>query len=452
MADSNTKPPNNTSNTISTENDFVQQFRNAAPYINAFRNQTFVIYFSGDVLADNEFPSLVHDITLLNSLGVKLVLVHGARSQIEKRLKTLGIKSNYVQGLRVTDNETMQVIKEASGCIRLNIEALFSTSLKYTPMAGSQINIISSNYIIAKPKGIIDGIDYLHTGNIRKIDTQSIRHSLNAGDVVLLSPVGYSTTGEIFNLNGEDLATLSSINLNADKLIFIDDSSGIFNTNNKLLHDLTVNELNNIINSRNKIANDVKRHYQRIVHACSSGVDRIHIIDRNKDGALLLELFTQDGIGTLISTDHLEDIRNAGIEDVNGIIELIKPLEESGQLVKRSRERLETEIDNFYVIERENQIIGCGALYKNSNKKQAEIACMAIAEEYQSQGRGEKIFSHLCKEAKENQLEQVFILTTHATHWFIDHGFTKKTLKELPSEKQALYNYQRNSAVYIKEL
>ncbi|MCW8930939.1 MAG: amino-acid N-acetyltransferase [Gammaproteobacteria bacterium] len=470
MTDSNTKSSNNTfladgsflangshsadgSHSVNnTEIDFVQQFRNAAPYINAFRNQTFVIYFSGDVLADNEFPSLVHDITLLNSLGVKLVLVHGARSQIEKRLKTLGIKSKYTHGLRVTDNETMQVIKEASGCIRLNIEALFSTSLKYTPMAGSQINIISSNYIIAKPKGIIDGVDYLHTGDIRKIDVHSIKHSLNAGDVILLSPVGYSTTGEIFNLNGEDLATLSSIELDADKLIFIDDSSGIFNSNNELLNDLTARELSEIIASEEILQEDIKRHYQRIIQACESGVDRVHIINRNIDGALLLELFTQDGIGTLVSTDRLEDIRCATIEDVNGIIELIQPLEDSGQLVKRSRERLETEINNFYVIEREHRIIGCGALYIASNKTQAEIACMAIAEEYQSQGRGEKLFSHLCKEARNNNLKQVFILTTHATHWFIDHGFTKKSLEDLPSEKQAFYNYQRNSAVYIKEL
>ena len=452
MTDSNINPTNKAYSANSTEINFVQQFRNAAPYINSFRKQTFVIYFSGDVLADNEFPSLVHDITLLNSLGVKLVLVHGARSQIEKRLKTLSIQSKYAQGLRVTDNETMQVIKEASGCIRLNIEALFSTSLKYTPMAGSQINIISSNYIIARPKGIIDGVDYLHTGDIRKIDVQSIRHSLDAGDVVLLSPVGYSTTGEIFNLNGEDLATLSSIELNADKLIFIDNSSGIFDINNELLRNLTVNELSNIISSDNITENDIKRHYQRIVNACESGVERVHIIDRNIDGALLLELFTQDGIGTLVSTDRLEDIRCAAIEDVNGIIELIKPLEESGLLVKRSRERLETEINNFYVIERENHIIGCGSLYISGNMKQAEIACMAIADEYQSQGRGDKLFSHICKEARKNNLTELFILTTQATHWFMEHGFAKKTLQDLPSEKQALYNYQRNSAVYIKEL
>ncbi|WP_246540113.1 amino-acid N-acetyltransferase [sulfur-oxidizing endosymbiont of Gigantopelta aegis] len=461
MSNSNTTPSNNSSSTdmlstsaISTnaiETDFVQWFRNAAPYINAFRNQTFVIYFSGDVLADNEFPSFVHDISLLNSLGVKLVLVHGARSQIDKRLTDLGIKSEYVHGLRVTDSKTMQVIKEASGCIRLNIEALFTTSLKYTPMAGSQINIISGNFVIAKPKGIIDGIDYLHTGDIRKIDTHSFLRSLSAGDVILLSPVGYSPTGESFNINGEDLATQSSIELKADKLIFIDDSNGIRDENNKLLRDLTVNELKELIQS-GAISENIKRHYQRIIHACESGVERVHMINRNIDGSLLLELFTQDGIGTLVSTDHLEDIRKATIDDVNGIIELIQPLEESGMLVKRSRERLETEINNFYVIERENSIIGCVALYIADNAMQAEVACMAIAPEYQSQGRGEKLFSHICKQSAKMGLKALFILTTQATHWFMEHGFVKKTLADLPSEKQALYNYQRNSAVYIKSL
>ncbi|MCP3852310.1 MAG: amino-acid N-acetyltransferase, partial [Gammaproteobacteria bacterium] len=249
-----------------------------------------------------------------------------------------------------------------------------------------------------------------------------------------------------------DLATQSSIELGADKLIFIDDSSGVFDSKQELLQELTASDLKQIILSNERLEKETKRHYQRIVHACESGIDRVHIIDRNKDGALLLELFTQDGIGTLISTDRLEDIRKADIEDVNGIIELIKPLEKSGLLVKRSRERLETEIDNFYVIERENDIIGCGALYLSKDKKQAEIACMAIAKEYRSQGRGDKIFSHLCKEAKNNNLKQLFILTTQATHWFIEQGFTKKSLEDLPSEKQALYNYQRNSAVYVKEL
>ncbi len=430
--------------------DFVPWFRNAAPYINAFRNQIFVIYFSGDVLDNNEFPSLIHDITLLNSLGVKLVLVHGARSQIEKKLKLHGIESLYAHGLRVTNYNTMQLIKEASGSIRIDLEALFSTSLKYTPMAGSQINLISGNYILAKPMGIIDGVDYLHTGDIRKIDTDSINHSLNAGDVILLSPLGYSPTGEVFNINGEDLATLSSIELNANKLIFIDDSQGILDENNVLIKDLTTQILSEIILNTEK--KDLVRHYQRIIKACESGIKRVHLIDRNIDGSLLIELFTQDGIGSLISTDHLEDIRSAKIEDMNGIIELIKPLEESGLLVKRSYERLETEINNFYVIERDSKIIGCVAMLIADNQQQAELACMAIKAEYQSQGRGDKLFKHLFKDALKNNIEQIFILTTQATHWFREQGFVKASLEELPNEKQEFYNYQRNSAVYIKNL
>ncbi len=433
-----------------SEIDFVPWFRNAAPYINAFRNQTFVIYFSGDVLDDNEFPSLIHDITLLNSLGVKLVLVHGARSQIDKKLKQHGIESQYAHGLRVTNYNTMQLIKEASGSIRIDLEALFSTSLKYTPMAGSQINIISGNYVLAKPKGIIDGVDYLHTGDIRKIDSVSINHSLDAGDVILLSPLGYSPTGEVFNINGEDLATQSSIELKANKLIFIDDSQGILDQNNQLIKDLTTQMLSEIILNTEK--KDLVRHYQRIIKACESGIKRVHLIDRNIDGSLLIELFTQNGIGSLISTDHLEDIRSAKIEDINGIIDLIKPLEDSGLLVKRSYERLETEINNFYVIERDNKIISCVAMFIADNQQQAELACMAIKAEYQSQGRGDKLFKHLFKDALKNNIKQIFILTTQATHWFREQGFVKASLEELPDEKQEFYNYQRNSAVYIKNL
>ncbi len=455
MTHSNTSPPANSltnSSLNGSELDFIPWFRNAAPYINAFRKQTFVIYFSGDVLADHEFPSFIHDITLLNSLGVKLVLVHGARSQIEQRLSEAGIQSEFHQGLRVTNSKVMKMITEVSGSIRINIEALFSTSLKYTPMAGSQMNIISSNYVTAKPRGIINGVDYLHTGEVRNIDSPSIRHSLDAGDIVLLSPLGYSPTGEIFNINGEDLATFSAISLNVDKLIFIDDTQGIFSKEQQLLPELTSQELKAIINTGKTQKSDTIRHYQRICHATEKGVKRVHVIDRNIEGSLLLELFTQRGIGTLISSDHLENIRKASIEDVNGIVELIKPLEQAGQLVRRSRERLETEINNFFVVERENQIVGCAALYSAENKQQAELACFAIAKNYQSQGLGDRLFSYICKQARQSSLKQLFILTTQATHWFIEHGFNKKSLQDLPSEKQALYNYQRNSAVYIKEL
>ncbi len=441
----------NINSTASSDLDFVSWFRNAAPYINAFRGKTFVIYFSGDVLADNEFPSLVHDITLLNSLGVKLVLVHGARSQIEKRLYSRNIQSRFSQGLRVTDSKTMQVVKEASGCIRLNIEGLFTTSLRYTPMAGSRINIVSGNFTIARPKGIIDGVDFQHTGEIRRIDTDSMLNALDNGNVILMSPVGYSPTGEIFNINGEDLAAETSIALHANKLIFIDDITGIKDASGYLINEMTALDLKQLLKNDKKLAAELKRHYQRIIYASEGGVKRVHIIDRNIEGALLLELFTRNGIGTLISTDQLEDIRLASIEDVNGIIELIAPLEETGLLVKRSRERLETEIENFYIIKRENAIIGCGALYPFNNE-QAELACMAIAPEYRSQGRGEKLFNHICMCARITGLKQLFVLTTQATHWFIEHGFTKGNPKDLPSEKQALYNYQRNSAVFIKEL
>ena len=248
----------NINTTASSDIDFVNGFRNAAPYINAFHGKTFVIYFSGNVLADNEFPSLVHDITLLNSLGVKLVLVHGARSQIEKRLNSQNIQSHFSQGLRVTDSETMQVIKEASGCIRLNIEGLFTTSLRYTPMAGSRINIVSGNFTIAKPKGIIDGVDFQHTGEIRRIDTDSVYNALNAGDVILMSPVGYSPTCEIFNINGEDLATESSVALKADKLIFIDDINGIKNSDGQLINELTGQDLKQLLKDNTHLPDELK--------------------------------------------------------------------------------------------------------------------------------------------------------------------------------------------------
>jgi len=290
---------------------------------------------------------------------------------------------------------------------------------------------------------------------VRNIDAESINHALNKGGVVLLSPIGYSTTGEAFNLNGEDLATQAAISLSADKLIFIDDATGIYDQDNDLVNEITVKELE-VLTRNMETDSETCRHYKRFIKAGKQGIKRIHIIDRNTDGALLIELFTSSGIGTMVSSDFLDEIRTAAVDDVNGIIELIAPLENKGQLVKRSREVLETEIENFFVIERDNAIIGCAALYPVVNHetgiKQAELACFAIAPEYRSQGRGDKLFDYVCKQAVKQGLEQIFILTTQASHWFAEQGFKKSSLNNLPVEKRLLYNYQRNSAIYIKNL
>ena len=434
------------------DQQFVTWFRQASPYINAFRGRVFVIAFGGECVADPTFAGLIHDIALLNSLGVQLVLVHGARPQIEDRLRERGAEIRYVNGLRLTDATALTCVKEAAGTVRVEIEALLSMGLANSPMAGARIQVASGNFVTAKPLGIRDGIDYCHTGEVRRIDAGSIRQRLDDGNVVVLSPLGYSPTGEVFNLTAGEVATATASALKADKLIHLVEAPGLADARKRLLRQLTPVEAKQRLARSDKLHDEIRLALDNAVSACLSGVRRAHILDRRIDGALLLELFTRDGIGTMVTADLYEGTRRAVIDDIGGLLELIKPLEEAGILVPRSRERLEIEIDHFTVVERDGTIIACAGLYPFPNKRAAEIACFAIHPEYQGLGYGSALLQRLETEAALLNINRIFALTTHTSHWFRERGFRPGTLQELPVARRSLYNFQRNSKVYIKEL
>ncbi len=212
----------------STSKDYVKWFRNSAPYINTHRGKTFVLMFSGDAVEHANFANIIHDIALLNSLGVKLILVHGARPQIESRCQLRGITPRFHNDLRVTDAQTLECVKDAAGSLRAHIEALLTTGLANSPMYGAQIRVCSGNFVIAKPMGIHDGVDFCNTGEVRRVDTEAINRLLQAGAIVLLSPIGYSPTGEVFNLSFEDVATQTAVALKADKIIALKTGTDLF--------------------------------------------------------------------------------------------------------------------------------------------------------------------------------------------------------------------------------
>ena len=437
-------------NTNQTE--FVQWFRHSSPYIRAFRGRTFVITFGGEMLADAQFPQLVQDLVLLNSLGIRLVLVHGARPQIDKQLKQQGANINIVNGMRLTDDKALECVKQAAGSVRVEIEALLSMGLSNTPTGKLPIRVVSGNFVTAQPIGIHEGIDYLHTGEIRKVDAQSIQWHLEDDNIVLLSPIGYSPTGEVFNLTAEDVATETAKQLGADKLIILSDDNGITDSKKKTIRELTQLEAQKLLEGKRKLKSDMYSHLVHAISACHGGVNRTHVISRHTDGALLLELFTRDGIGSLISNESFEDIRQANIDDVGGILDLIAPLEQSGQLVKRSRELLEMEIEHFLVTERDGLIVACAAMYPYAEEQVAELACLAVHPDYRSEGRGDQLFNYLVKLAKSKKLQRLFVLTTRTAHWFRERGFKSGKIDDLPVKKRAMYNYQRNSRVFIKDL
>lgn len=431
---------------------FVRWFRGSAPYINAFRGRTFVVAFGGEVIAEAQFASLVHDIALLNSLGVRLVLVHGARPQIEERLNERGVKMQYVNGLRVTDAAALACVKEAAGSVRVEIEALLSMGLANSPMAGADIRVASGNYVTAQPLGVRDGVDYLHTGEVRRIDAEAIHRQLDNGSLLLLSPIGYSPTGEIFNLSAEDVATTAAVQLKADKLIHLIDGPGLSANDGTLLRQLGLKEAEQLLAHNLKTAERLNKSLSSAIHACRQGVRRAHLIDRHTEGSLLLELFTRDGIGTLISGDTFEDIRQATIDDVGGVLELIGPMEQDGILVRREREKLEMEIEQFTVIERDGTVIACSALYPFVDDGCGELACLAVHPEYRKQGRGDDLLEYIEQKAKALGIRRLFVLTTRTAHWFLERGFVEGSIDDLPMTKQQMYNYQRRSKVFIKPL
>jgi amino-acid N-acetyltransferase len=431
--------------------EFVHWFRQAAPYINAHRGRTFVILFGGEAVQDEAFPSFIHDVALLDSLGIRLVLVHGARPQIERRLKEHGAELRYVAGLRVTDTQALECVKEAAGVVRVEVEALLSMGLANSPMAGACIRVASGNFVTARPVGVRTGVDYEHTGEVRRIDTAAIRQRVDHGDIVLLPPLGYSPTGEVFNLHAEEVATSTAVALGADKLLCLVEGAGVFDASGQLVREMTVTQAEQRL-SEHPMPAGIRRQMQSAVFACRHGVRRVHLIARGLDGALLTELFTRDGTGTLITSDAYEDTRRATIDDVGGILELIAPLESQGVLVKRSRERLETEIGRFSVMERDGMIVGCTALYAYPEEKLGELACLAVHPDYRQAGRGAALLSVTEAEARSAGLQRLFVLTTHTAHWFQERGFLPADIKELPVARQTLYNYQRNSKIFVKHL
>lgn len=437
--------------------EFVDWFRQSSPYIHAHRGSTFVLAFGGEAVSDASFANLIHDIALLQGLGIRLILVHGARPQIEKRLKKTGAVLRIVNNLRITDDKALDCVKEATATTRVEIEALLSMGLANSPMAGACIRVASGNFITAKPLGVIDGTDYGHTGSVRRVDTEGIRHRLDDGNIVLISPLGYSPTGEVFNLKASDVARSIATHLGADKLIMLTEEK-VADSRGRLIESMTPGSIDALLEGRRKLSEQQRGVLENAAIACRRGVNRVHLLSRHLDGALLKELFTRDGAGTLVSTAPYEITRPATIDDVGGILELITPLESKGILVQRPREVLENEVEQFVVVERDGTVIACAACYpsvasgKTSAASIAELACVAVHQDYQNQGRGDALLLHMETEAKKSGISSLFVLTTRSAHWFRERGFKPATVKQLPGKKRALYNWQRNAKVFIKTL
>lgn len=430
---------------------FVEWLRTVAPYIHAFRGKTFVVAVDGELAYQGNLNSLAQDLSLLHAMGMRIVLVCGSRPQVEEQLALRNIQPHFHKGWRVTDKGALECAKEAAGELRLDIEAAFSQGLPNTPMAHSSMRVISGNFITARPMGILDGVDLQHTGLVRKIDVNAVTHSLNSNAIVLLSTLGFSPTGEAFNLTLEDVATSAARALKADKLIFVSKIEGIFDVDGNLLEELELDRARELMNTGN-LDETTKDYLECCILAIQAGVDRAHIVPLHLDGGVMLELFSHDGVGTMVSEVNLESLRHANLDDAGSIKTLIEPLENNGTLVRRGRDRIERDIDHFVVLEHDGILWGCAAMYPYPEEGLAELACLVVHPSWQGSGDGERLLKKIEQEARKQGYKKLFVLTTQTSHFFQKRGFAPADVNQLPAERKRMYDRTRNSQVLIKNL
>jgi amino-acid N-acetyltransferase len=437
---------------------FVPWFRSVAPHIHAYRGKTFVVGITGELVAAGKLSFFAQDMAILHAMGVRLVLVHGFRPQVNEQLAAKGQQARFSHGMRITDGVALDCAQEAAGQLRFEIEAAFSQGLPNTPMANSTVRVVSGNFLTARPVGIIDGIDFQHSGVVRKVDAAAIRRLIDIGALVLLSPFGFSPTGEAFNLSMEDVATQTAIALQADKLLFLTEVPGIHEDPNDastpIDTELALADAERLLASlpRPMQPTDVGFYLQHCVKACDGGVERSHILPFATDGALLMEVFTHDGIGTMVVDEKLESLREATSDDVGGILQLIEPFERDGTLVKRDRTEIERDIANYTVIEHDGVIFGCAALYPYPEARTGEMAALTVSPQVQGQGDGDKILKRVEQRARLMGLDSIFVLTTRTMHWFIKRGFVQVDPDWLPEARKRKYNWDRRSQVLVKKL
>ncbi len=458
-----TKAKNTTQNVLpdnTSDNFAIDWFRAASPYINAHRGKTLVLALPGEWLRSDLLPTLTHDLTLLSHLGLRLVVCFGLRAQVEEELARDNKSSEIVAGRRVTDAHALRTIVEAAGTTRTKLESCLSMGLPNTPMAGARLSVSSGNYVTAQPFGVHNGLDFQHTGSIREVHATAITALLDAGHVVLLPPLGHSVTGDVFNVTANELASACAIALKADKLVFLVNELPMSSPQEVLrqasasrLEELMATSVrNDATHANNASNNELESIVPQAIEAVRQGVERVHLLLNEDRNALLCEMFTRDGSGTLITANQWEHIRAATINDVGGIIELIEPLQANGTLVSRSREQLELDIEKFVVSERDGTVVACAAMYPDDQTGEVEIACIATHPAYRGMGRGDELLTHLENTATKQGFTMARLQSTRTGHWFVERGYVESALESLPASRQSSYNSQRNSKIYQKTL
>ena len=420
-------------------------FRHTVPYIHAHRGRTFVLCLDSTALEHAGADALLQDIAQLHALGIRVALVFGVRCRLDRQLSD----SAFHAGCRITRAADMPTVRAVVGAAQTEIQARLSQGLQHTPMAGMQLRVLTGNLVAAKPRGIREGIDFEHTGEVRRVDAEAMRELLAQNVLVLLPPLGYSPTGEMFNLNAAELARTVAQSVGADKLIYMHTEPPL-RTRRGRLRQMTSGEAVAML-KRRRLSDAQRSMLQGAVDASLSSVERIHLLDARQDGALLQELFTRDGSGLMITRTEPHAPRQAEATDIGGMMALIVPLIEQGALAARTREELEVQVHNFRVVELDGLIAACAGLHP-LDEGHAELVCLAVHPDYREKGFGRAVLADCEAHALQHGFGALYVLTTQAMHWFRERGFRPAPPRTLPVARRKFYNNRRNARVLIKTL
>lgn len=424
---------------------FVGAFREAAPYIRLLHGKTVVLAVLSPVLRSPNFAGLAQDIALLNNLGVRVVLMHGIRAFLPQN-------AQFVRHWRVTGSDTLAEIKRCCGTVRADWEAAWAAVPRPTVQSPRRMAVASGNYILAKPLGVIDGVDMQFTGEVRRIDTEAVNRALDGGQLVLVGPLAASFSGETFNLPLPETAAQMAAALDAEKLVFLTRADGVADAQGKCCLNLSWAQAEEYAG---KFAQheDIARILPAARTALEKGVHRVQILDGTADGSLLAELFTRDGVGTSLAQNAFAHIRAAVSADIPAMLRIIRPLAQNGTLLVRSYGDLERQLGDFYVLEYDNVLCGCAALKKFSGSGAAEISCLAVSDTVRNSGFGEMLLQSAENAARSQGISRLFALSTRTAQWFVERGFTAAALDDLPPERRRQYEDNgRHSKILCKYL
>ncbi len=434
--------------------EHVEIIRQTFGYIDQFRGETFVIKISSELIASPFIPILIKDLVLLHRMGIRIVLVPGARSRIDEVLTTYGMECKHVNGVRISPPESIPFIKMAA----------FDVSNKImTVLAECGAHAVIGNWVKARSIGVRDGIDFQSSGIVERLQSNIVENVLGDGLIPIFPNIGWSARGKPYNLSSNELAYTISVSLKAAKLFFLTNGGrirakdyvipeGTTIADDGTITQLTVIDAGLFLEQNSDKKDDTCLEMIGLAYrACRSGVQRVHIIDGAADGMILKEIFSNRGLGVMIYSNQHENIRQMTSADIPEVLRLMQPAIEEAILVPRTAADLEEKVEDYYVYEVDGTIHACAALHVYSDR-QGEIAAVVVDETYKNLGIGRKIIGYLVDRAMALRLKAVFVLTTRTSDWFAQLGFLEATISDLPPERQRNYNKERKSIILLKRL